>query len=215
VLEAIPGGWRRPASTGARIEYLGRSFVGPGYSSSGRTIVEPIRVGGVPVGRIEVGDTAPGLDDLTDPFLAEEVELLRNIAARLGEFLEWKHTELFGERVSTADHWRWRQRYAESLAANLDGERFGVECVFVGGSTESGDAGPGSDIDLYVVCRGSDAQRRDLALWLEGWSLCLAEFALQQTGYTFSAGILNVHWLERPPDPWRRPDLRQLALAGG
>ena len=30
VLEAIPEGWQRPDSTGARIEYLGRSYVGPG-----------------------------------------------------------------------------------------------------------------------------------------------------------------------------------------
>lgn len=212
VLEAIPEGWQRPEATGARIEYLGRSYVGPGYSSSGQSITAPIRLDRTEVGCLEVSDASPVADDAA-VFLDEEKKLLDNIAHRLGEYLEWKHTELLGERSTTAGvHWRWREGYAEALAAALDAARFGVLAVYIGGSTGSGNAGPGSDIDLAIVFQGSDAQREQLRLWLEGWSLCLAELALQQTGYGFPEGILNVQWLSEPPNLRCRPDLRALPL---
>jgi hypothetical protein len=214
VLEVIPDGWQRPESTGARIEYLGRSFVGPGYASSGRSIAEPIRLGGTEVGRLEVSD-ASILADEGASFLEEEKELLRNIAHRLGEYLEWKHTELLGERATTTGvHWRWREGYAEAMAAALDAERFGVLGLYLHGSTAGGSAGPGSDIDLLVVCPGSEEQRERLKHWFEGWSLCLAELALQQTGYGFPGGILNIRWTREVPDLRHRPDLRALTLGG-
>lgn len=216
VLNAIPDGWQRPESTGARIEYLGRNYVGPGYSTAGRSIAEPIRLNQVEVGVIEVSDTIADAEAGRDLiFLAEEQELLRNIARRLGEYLDWKHTELLGERATLADvHWRWRDRYAEAMAASLDAIRFGVSGVYLYGSTESGNAGPGSDIDLLVVCNGTEAQRERLSHWFEGWSLCLAELALHQTGYAFSSGILNVQWANEPPTRRHRPDLRPLQLGG-
>ncbi len=214
VLEVIPDGWQRPDSTGARIEYLGRSFVGPGYSSSGQSIAEPIRLDGTEVGRVEVSDASP-IEDEGTTFLKEEKDLLRNIAHRLGEYLEWKHTELLGERATTAGvHWRWREGYAEAMVAALDAERFGVLGVYLHGSTEGGNAGPGSDIDLIVVCQGSEEQRERLSHWFEGWSLCLAELALQQTGYGFPGGILNIQWMTEIPDLRYRPDLRALQLGG-
>ena len=214
VLEAIPTGWQRPESTGARIEYLGRNYVGPGYTCAGQSISEPILLGGVRVGVLQVS-SAGERDDGVPAFLDEEAELLKNIANRLGEFLEWKHTELLGDRVATSGvHWRWREGYAAALAASIDAERFGVAGVYLGGSTRSGEAGPGSDIDLVVVCHGSEAQRDALALWLDGWSRCLGELALQQTGYEFPDGMLNVQWLRETPDLAHRPDLHPLTLGG-
>lgn len=223
VLEAIPDGWQRPHRTGARIEYLGRSFVGPGYTSDAPTITEDIRLGGVVVGHIEVSHCGRDDDDdhenhdqesdATAVFLDEEVDLLRNIAHRLSDYLAWKHTELLGERSTTDGiHWRWRERYAAALADAIDTSRFNVHGIWLGGSTESGDAGPGSDIDLVVDFRGSDDDRAALGHWLEGWSRCLAEFAYRHTGYRFPHGILNVQWITEPPDPARRPDLRSLTL---
>jgi len=88
--------------------------------------------------------------------------------------------------------WRWRLSMAEQVAAELDAERFGVRALYVFGSTKSGSAGPGSDIDLLVHFDGSEQQRRDLLLWLEGWSLCLAEMNYQRTGYR-TPGLLDVH----------------------
>jgi hypothetical protein len=211
VLDAIPAGWQRPEATGARIEYLGRNYVGPGHSPFGSTMREPIRVGGVDVGSIEV-NVAASQDDET-PFLDEERALLRNIAHRLAEYLEWKQTELLGTRAASKDiHWMWRTKCAEALAASLDADRFGVSEVYLAGSAETGDARAVSDIDLIVVSHGTDEQRTQLSSWLEGWSLCLAEIALQQTGHEFPDGILNIQWTTQPPSRLHRPDARRLQL---
>ena len=207
IVNEIPDGWQHPQTTGASIEYLGRAYVGPRFSKDAQILSEPICLWETTVGRISVSDRSD------EPFLPEESELLRRIASRLGEYLEWKHTELIGERhAGRRNHWAWRERFAQALADQIDPERFGVERVFVGGSTARGDAGPGSDIDLYVVFRGSLDQRTELAAWLEGWSMCLAEVALQQTGQPFPDGILNVKWLEREPDLRERLELQELAL---
>lgn len=209
VLEAIPEGWQRPHTTGARIEYLGRSYVGPAYSSAGHLLREVIKLHGVSVGYIEVSDTE--VDCVGDPFLDGERELLINIAHRIGEYLEWKHTELLGESVASSSvHWRWRDTYTNALASSLDQKRFGVRSLYLGGSTENGQASHGSDIDLYVHFEGSEQQREALACWFDGWSRCLAEFAQQQTGYPFPDGVLNVQWLDAPPDIRHQPDLREL-----
>ena len=94
----------------------------------------------------------------------------------------------------TGEHWRWRLRMAERIAAQLDAERFGVAELYVIGSAKNATAGPGSDIDLLVHFRGDEAQRRALELWLEGWSLCLDEMNFLRTGYR-SGGLLDVHLL--------------------
>jgi hypothetical protein len=83
---------------------------------------------------------------------------------------------------------------AEKLAAELDPERFGVMGLYVYGSTKNATAGPGSDIDLLVHFAGSPEQRRALELWLEGWSLCLAEMNYLRTGYK-SYGLLDLQIL--------------------
>ena len=51
---------------------------------------------------------------------------------------------------------------------------------------------PGSDIDMLVHFNGNEEQRKELMIWLEGWSLTLAELHSQRTGYK-SDGLLNVH----------------------
>ncbi len=96
------------------------------------------------------------------------------------------------ERHREDNHWRWRLRFAESLAANLDGDRFGVQAIYLFGSTKNATAGPASDIDLMIHFRGTEAQRADLKLWLEGWSWCLSELNFLRTGYR-TRGLLDVH----------------------
>ena len=101
-----------------------------------------------------------------------------------------------------ADHSAWRLEMAERLAASLDGPRFGVTAAYLIGSTKRFDAGPGSDIDLLIVFEGTPDERRDLLLWLDGWSLCLAEANALRTGHR-TAGLLDVH-LVTPDDIARR-----------
>ncbi len=93
---------------------------------------------------------------------------------------------------SSEDHWRWRMRMAERIGRELDPQRFGVQALYVFGSTKNATAGPGSDLDLLVHFVGDDRQRECLTLWLEGWSQCLSEMNYLKTGYQTDR-LLDVH----------------------
>jgi len=97
--------------------------------------------------------------------------------------------------TSSEDHWRWRLRMAQQIAAAIDPARFGVKAAYVLGSTKNATAGPASDIDLLLhVEDHADPRRRELATWLEGWSEALAEMNYLRTGYRTS-GLLDVHYV--------------------
>lgn len=88
--------------------------------------------------------------------------------------------------------WQWRLRMAEQLALRLEPGRFGVQAVYLIGSTVNATSGPGSDIDLLIHFRGTPQQQQELSLWLEGWSLSLGEFNYLRTGYE-SKELLDIH----------------------
>jgi len=196
VLDAIPPAWQHPHDTTARIEYLGRTHALPDFVDTPWRLRSPISVWRTPVGAIEVHYKQKKAIAWEGPFLREERELLDNIAHRIGEYLEWKQRELSGERLGAApEHWRWRQRFAERIAAAIDPARFGVQAVYLFGSTEAGNAEVGSDIDLIVVRDGNEQQQRELQVWLDGWSLCLAEISFQLYGVPCH-GLLDVKYLD-------------------
>jgi pyruvate,water dikinase len=91
-----------------------------------------------------------------------------------------------------SEHWRWRYRMAQKIAATLDPHRFGIKTLYLIGSTKNETAGPASDIDLMLHFQGNDEQKRDLMSWLEGWSLCLSEINFLRTGYRVDS-LLDVH----------------------
>src|SRR5215467_9410552 len=195
VLDAIPPAWQYPNDTTARIEYLGRTHALPDFVDTPWRLRSPISIWRTSVGAIEVHYKQEKPIAWEGPFLREERELLDNIAHRIGEYLEWKQRELSGERLGAApEHWRWRQRFAERIAAAIHPVRFGVQAVYLFGSTEAGNAEVGSDIDLIVVREGNEQQQRDLQVWLDGWSLCLAEVSFQLYGVP-SQGLLDVKYL--------------------
>jgi len=196
VLEAIPPAWQYPEDTTARIEYFGRTHALPDFADTAWRLRSPISIWRTVVGAIEVHYKHPKATAWEGPFLQEERELLDNIAHRIGEYRERKQRQLSGERLGTApEHWRWRQRFAERLANCMDADRFGVQSAYLFGSTEEGTAEAGSDIDLIVVWDGDAQRRHDLKLWLEGWSLCLAELSFQLYGFP-SQGLLDVKLLD-------------------
>jgi pyruvate,water dikinase len=90
------------------------------------------------------------------------------------------------------EHWRWRYRMAQRIAEQLDPQRFGVRAFYLIGSTKNATAGPESDIDLLIHFAGTQTQREELTLWLEGWSRSLAEMNFLRTGYRCQ-GLLDVH----------------------
>ena len=90
------------------------------------------------------------------------------------------------------EHWRWRMRSAERIAELLNPKRFGVEAIYVIGSTKNATASPASDIDLLVHFRGTEQQKRELLAWFEGWSLSLAEMNYMRTGFN-NEHMLDIH----------------------
>jgi predicted nucleotidyltransferase len=96
------------------------------------------------------------------------------------------------EKKAAENHWAWRLEMAEHIASKLDPRRFGVQAIYVIGSTKNATAGPQSDIDLLVHFRGTKKQREDMLTWMEGWSLSLDEMNFQKTGLR-TGGILDVH----------------------
>ena len=96
--------------------------------------------------------------------------------------------------VQFGEHWRWRMRIAELIARELDAERFGVKAMYVIGSTKNATASAASDIDLLVHGQGTEAQRRELTAWLEGWSLSLTEMNYMRTGIR-TGRLLDVHFV--------------------
>lgn len=97
----------------------------------------------------------------------------------------------FSEQKSE-DHWRWRYRMAEKIASELDAEKYGIKAFYIFGSTKNASAGPGSDMDILIHFRGNKEQKKELSIWLEGWSLCLSEMNYLRTGYKVP-NILDVH----------------------
>jgi hypothetical protein len=102
--------------------------------------------------------------------------------------------EKYHVEATPEDHWRWRVRMAERIAAHLDGSRYGVKALYVFGSAKNATAGPSSDLDLIVHFGGNEEQREGLSLWLDGWSRSLAEVNYLRTGYEMK-GMLDVHFV--------------------
>lgn len=123
--------------------------------------------------------------------LKEAVGVLSRPAAKQAPLSQRK--ELASEPMS-AEHWLWRRRMAESIAREVDQDRFGIKALYLFGSTGNGTAGPGSDIDLLVHSDGNKERQEQLLKWLEGWSLCLDELNYQKTGYR-SGGLLDIHFM--------------------
>ncbi len=96
--------------------------------------------------------------------------------------------------LKSENHWRWRLRLAEQLAANLDGAKYGVKGAYLFGSTKNANAGPASDINIILHLTGENHIRPQLSHWLEGWSLALAEINYLRTGHK-ADGLLDVHYV--------------------
>ena len=124
---------------------------------------------------------------------ADQNEAIGFLAAPASSSDQVKERKEYSEGAAE-DHWHWRLHMAEKIASLVDGNRFGVKAMYLFGSTKNATAGPASDIDLLIHFRGSDEQLQEFRLWLEGWSLCLAEINYSRTGYR-SDGLIDYHIL--------------------
>ncbi|MFA7228358.1 MAG: PEP/pyruvate-binding domain-containing protein [Melioribacteraceae bacterium] len=103
-----------------------------------------------------------------------------------------EYKELFDYHPS--DHWRWRMKMAEKIAAEMDPDRFKVKGIYIFGSTKNAASGPDSDIDLIVHIDSGKCDVGELNLWFEGWSLALSEMNFLRTGYR-APGFLDIHYV--------------------
>lgn len=90
----------------------------------------------------------------------------------------------------------WRRYIARELAQSLDADRFGVKGIYLFGSTESGNTGIGSDIDLIIHVDSSPTQRALLLQWLDGWNEALCRFNYLLTGFQ-TVRMLDVHLVDQ------------------
>ncbi|MGF7145614.1 hypothetical protein HNQ56_004057 [Anaerotaenia torta] len=90
--------------------------------------------------------------------------------------------------------WKWRHYMAEQVAAGMDMHAYGVKGIYLFGSTNNCSARCNSDIDLILHFDGNDAQKEQLANWLEGWSMALSQMNYLKTGYQ-SNGLLDIHYV--------------------
>lgn len=88
----------------------------------------------------------------------------------------------------------WRKFMAFEIARHLDFKKYGVKAIYLIGSSKNNTAGMGSDIDLMIHFTGTNAQKTNLNIWLEGWSQCLSVLNYLKTGYQTDS-ILDVHYI--------------------
>lgn len=94
--------------------------------------------------------------------------------------------------IKPADHLTWRTMKIEEIAHAIDPDLYGIQGIYLIGSTKDGSAGPTSDIDLLVHFKGTDEQKDKLMAWFDEWGKKLAKENKERTGFE-TEGLLDVH----------------------
>ena len=94
--------------------------------------------------------------------------------------------------LKSPDHWSWRMKKVEEIAEKLDSDVYGVESLYLIGSTKEGTAGPASDIDLLVHFKGTEEQKEKLNAWFNKFGKKLDQENIERTGLR-TGGLLDIH----------------------
>jgi predicted nucleotidyltransferase len=94
--------------------------------------------------------------------------------------------------LKPADHLSWRTQKIEEIAQALNPDLYGIQGMYLIGSTKDGSAGPTSDIDLLVHFKGTEEQKDKLIVWFDEWGKKLAQENKERTGFA-TEGLLDVH----------------------
>ena len=106
---------------------------------------------------------------LADPMVAEKTEI--------------KHSELTFNEIGSDEPLQWRKRMIDSILEHLDPNRFGVKELYLYGSVFDGTATAKSDIDFICIFQGTDEQKKELKIWIEGQNLALSRINFNKTGF--------------------------------
>lgn len=90
-------------------------------------------------------------------------------------------------------HWKWRFRMSQLIAKKTDFDYYGLNAMYVIGSTKEANAGPASDIDLLVHFQGTESQKNLFKSWIDGWNHSLSELNKEKTGYKLDQGLIDLH----------------------
>ncbi|MCU0370883.1 MAG: nucleotidyltransferase domain-containing protein, partial [Bacteroidales bacterium] len=210
VLEAIPPGYQHPTVCEARIILEGKQYSSPDFRETPWIQRAEIVIDNHVSGEIQVCYLQE-LSGQAPTFLPEEQKLLNVIADHLSRFIFHRRLKKTLElslnpeaapeqngdssllNYESDEHWKWRLHVSEKIASMLDMDRMGVEAIYIIGSTKTGKAGPGSDIDLMIHFRGNPSQEIELKAWLEGWGLGMSELNFFRTGYETRGSLIDIH----------------------
>ncbi len=92
------------------------------------------------------------------------------------------------------DYSVWRKDMAKRMAGHLVGNKYGVEALYLFGSSIESKASPESYIELIVHFTGNRDQKERLNEWFAGWDNALCEVNYLKTGYKISK-ILDIHFV--------------------
>ena len=210
IIQAIPQGWQHPTVCEAMIRFEDQTYFSEDYRETDWYQSAELVIDNHIGGKIQVCYTQ-NVDEIENPFLPEEQKLLNTIAHQLSDFIFQKRLkktmdvmQSTGQNGAEVDedsilstesdeHWKWRYQVSQAIADKMDLERFGVEGLYIIGSTKNGTAGPASDIDLLVHFTGNENQRKELQAWMEGWGFGLEELNFVKTGYRSKGGLIDFH----------------------
>lgn len=212
IVKRIWGGWQYPVQVRVKIQFEERIYKEPGWEETDWRQSADIIIDDKVFGKIEVFYMQLKPRASNNPFLPDEQKLLNTIAAHISayifnrkllqtvETLERENPEPTNHDrdasgllpVQPDIHWIWRKEMVQKIGEKLDCDHFGVEAMYLIGSTKNATSGPASDIDVLIHFRGNAQQRRELTAWFRGWSLCLSELNYMKTGYT-SDGLIDLH----------------------
>ncbi len=94
--------------------------------------------------------------------------------------------------VKPPDHWEWRLEKVNEIAEELDAKTYGIESLYLLGSTKDCTAGPCSDIDLLVHFTGTPEKKDRLMFWFKEKDKELVDENEERTGRRTS-NLLDVH----------------------
>ncbi|MDX1643885.1 MAG: response regulator [Thermoanaerobaculia bacterium] len=102
LVELLPAGWQYPELTRARIRWRDREFAASDFHPTTYSLEAALTVGGEPEGMLEIIYLDRPPDAPEDPFLAEEHDLIREVAQAVSEFLRTEQQQEEQRRLATA-----------------------------------------------------------------------------------------------------------------
>lgn len=212
IVKHLWGGWQYPNITRVKITFEDDIYKEPGWEETEWVQSAEIIIDEEVLGKIEVFYTQFKKMVSDTQFLPEEQKLLNSIAGKIGSYIFSKRLKKTLEvlaneknqkaivKESSASllhtesdvHWKWRFEFVNIIADKMEMDRFGVKAFYLIGSVKNATAGPASDIDLLIHFEGNTTQEQELKAWIEGWSFCLSEMNLLNTGYK-TDGLIDLH----------------------